>query len=240
MRVYEWACVKRREKIFIRYTKHTHKYWDRFWKCNFPVFLQVLAQIDKLTAYIDLDPEENTEDDKTLTCNRNSSERALENLSNVEAYSNSNGLTHLLHNSLCDSAKIAPALYRRSCGDLPALNGPTWPNASWLFGRREEIHSCDSVELHALCCDDDEFDEENGGRRSSRFSSSDSVFSSSPLQPVRLGALTPRSVRKYHLSPGLKKKTLRSCSTQTVSDKSTQTALTHSPARQRSASEHKH
>ncbi|KAB5565698.1 hypothetical protein PHYPO_G00244540 [Pangasianodon hypophthalmus] len=203
---------------------------------------EVVAQIDKLTAYIDLDTEEEAEDDKlTLACSRNSSERALGNLFKVETYSDSNGLAHLLHVPLCDSAKIkVPALYRRSCGDLPALNGPTWPNASWVFGRREEMHSCDSVEHHALCCDDDDFDEESGGRRSSRFSSSDSVFSSSPLRPLRLGALTPRSDSKYHLSPGSKKKVFRSCSTQTVSDKSTQTALPHSPAKQRSASEHKH
>ncbi|KAK3558388.1 hypothetical protein QTP86_017995 [Hemibagrus guttatus] len=201
---------------------------------------EVVAQIDDLTAYIDVDIEEDTEDDKlTLTCSRNSSERALGNLFNAEAYSESNGLTHLLHNR--DSAKLqVPVLYRRSCGDISALNGPTWPNASWLFGRREEIRSYDSVEHHALCCDDDDFDEESGGRRSSRFSSSDSVFSSSPLRPPRLGpALTPRSGRKYHSSPVSKKKALRSCSTQTVCDKSTQTALPHSPARQRAASEHK-
>lgn len=187
-----------------------------------------------------MDTEEDTEDAKlTLACSRNSTEKALGNLLKVEAYSDSNGITHLLHNSFSDSVKIkVPALYRRSCGDLPAINGPTWTNASWLFGRREEV-DCDSVEHHALCCDDDDFDEESGGRRSSRFSSSDSVFSSSPLRPLRSGALTPRSVRKYHVSPGLKKKALRSCSTQTVSDKSTQTVLHHSPARQRAASEHK-
>lgn len=201
-----------------------------------------MGQIDSLTAYIDLDTEEETEDDKrTLDCSRNSSENALGNLLKVEAYSDSNGLTHLLHNSLCDSAKIkVPGLCRRSCGDLPVLNGPTWSNASWLFGRREDMHSCDSVDHHALCCDDDDFDEESGGRRFSRFSSSDSVFSSSPLRPLRSAALTPSSVRKYHLSPDLRKKALRTCSTQTVSDKSTQTTWPHSPARQRAASEHKH
>lgn len=201
-----------------------------------------MAQIDKLTSYIDLDTEEDADDDRlTLACSRNSSERSLGNLLKVEAYSDNNGLAPLSHNSFCGSAQIkVPVLYRRSCGDLPALNGPTWINASWLFDRKEEMLSCDSVEHHALCCDDDDFDEESGGRRSSRFSSSDSVFSSSPLRPFRLGALTPRSVHKYDMSPGLKKKALRSCSTQTVSDKSTQTALPLSPARQRAASEHDH
>lgn len=199
-----------------------------------------MAQIDKLTAYIDLDTEEDMdeEDDKiTLAGKKNCSERALGNLLKVDAYSESNGLPHLLHNSLCE-IKV-PAPYRRSCGDLPALNGPTWTNASWLFGRKEEMLSCDSIEHHALCCDDDDFDVESGGRRSSRFSSNDSVFSSSPLRPLRVGAVTPRSVRKYDMSPGLKKKSLRSCSTQTVSDKSTQTTLPRSPARQRAASEYK-
>lgn len=199
-----------------------------------------MDQIDKLTAYVDLDTEEDTEDDRlSLACSRNSSKSALGNLFKVEAYSDSNCLTHVLHNSICDSAKIkVPGLYRRSCGDLPALNGPTWPNASWLFGSRNEMHSHDSIDHHALCCDDD-FDEESGDRRSSRFSCSDSVFSSSPQRPLKLGALTTTSVCKYHLSPGLKKKALRSCSTQTVSNKSTQTGLSHSPARQRAKSEHK-
>ncbi|KAI5627042.1 UPF0583 protein C15orf59-like [Silurus asotus] len=198
---------------------------------------KVVAQIDKLTAHIDLDTEEETEDDKQ-TWSTTSSERGLGIIFKVEAYSDSNGLNHLSHNFLCDSATIkVPALYRRSCGDLPALNGPTWSNASWLFGCREKMHTCDSVEHHALCCDDDDFDEETGCRRSSKFSSSDSVFSSSPLQP-RLEASTPKSVHNFHLSPGLKKKVVRSCSTQTVSDKSTQTTLPHSPARQRAASEH--
>ena len=73
-------------------------------------------------------------------------------------------------------------------------------------------------ELHALCCDDDDDDDEEGRSslvRSSRLSSSDSVFSSPPpLHPLALATLTP----------GHRRKMQRSCATQTVSDKSTQTA----------------
>lgn len=178
-----------------------------------------------MTAYIDLDIKEDIEDDNpSLARSRNSSERTLGSLFKVEANSSSNGLTQLLHNSPCNSTNIkVPALYRRSCGDLPALNGPLWPSASWLFGRRDEMYSCDRAEHHALCCDDDDFSDA-GSRKASRFSSSDSVFSSPAPQPLRLGVLTPRSVHNYHLSPASTKKAMRSCSTQTVSDKSTQTS----------------
>ncbi|KAG5273721.1 hypothetical protein AALO_G00154720 [Alosa alosa] len=76
-------------------------------------------------------------------------------------------------------------------------------------------------ELHALCCDDDDDDDEeevegrSSGLRSSRLSSSDSVFSSTP---------PPRPLPLATLTPSQRRRTQRSCSTQTVSDKSTQTA----------------
>ncbi|XP_066525676.1 inhibitory synaptic factor 1 isoform X2 [Hoplias malabaricus] len=209
--------------------------------------IQVVSQIDKLTAGIDLDTEDDLEEHKlTLASGSGSSERALEELFKPEAFTNNRDLHHLLHNPLLDMTKRQePALYRRSCGDLPALNGPLKapysPKTCWLFGSGERIHHCDKALDHALCCDDDDddVDEESAGRRSSRFSSNDSVFSSSPPRPLRMEALTPRSTRKYQLSPGSKKKALRSCSTQTVSDKSTQTPFPYSPARQRASSEHK-
>ncbi|KAL7867913.1 hypothetical protein SRHO_G00092970 [Serrasalmus rhombeus] len=207
---------------------------------------EVVTQIDKLTAGIDLDTEDDPEEDRvTLACSSSSSERVLGDLFKAEAFSNNHDLHHLLYYPLLDTAKRQETvLHRRSCGDLPALNGPIKvsysPKASWLFGSGEKIHHCDKALYHALCCDDDDFDEESGGRRFSRFSSNDSVFSSSPPRPLRVEALTPRSARKCHLSPGSKKKVLRSCSTQTVSDKSTQTPFPYSPARQRASSDHKH
>ncbi|KAL2093389.1 hypothetical protein ACEWY4_010701 [Coilia grayii] len=65
---------------------------------------------------------------------------------------------------------------------------------------------------HALCCDDDDEDVEGGssGARSSRLSSADSsVFSSTPLHMLQVATLSPTQTR--------------TCATQTVSDKSTQT-----------------
>ncbi|XP_026876559.2 inhibitory synaptic factor 1 isoform X2 [Electrophorus electricus] len=168
---------------------------------------EVVAQIDKLTADIDLDTREDTEEHKmTLACS-NAAEKQ--------------------ESGLC----------QWSCGDLPALNGPTGvlysPKASWLF-HSGKMHCSDKTLYHALCCDDDELDEENGDRGSSRFSSSDSVFLSSPSRP-----LTPRSARKWHLDPSSSRAALRNSSTQTVSDKSTQTLFPCSP-RQRASSDHKH
>uniref|UniRef100_A0A4W4EYP5 Inhibitory synaptic factor 1 n=1 Tax=Electrophorus electricus TaxID=8005 RepID=A0A4W4EYP5_ELEEL len=192
---------------------------------------EVVAQIDKLTADIDLDTREDTEEHKmTLAC---SSERALMEFFRVEAFCKNHDIDHLLHNPLVDAAeKQESGLCQWSCGDLPALNGPTGvlysPKASWLF-HSGKMHCSDKTLYHALCCDDDELDEENGDRGSSRFSSSDSVFLSSPSRP-----LTPRSARKWHLDPSSSRAALRNSSTQTVSDKSTQTLFPCSP-RQRAS-----
>ncbi|XP_062858480.1 inhibitory synaptic factor 1 [Trichomycterus rosablanca] len=206
---------------------------------------EIVAHIDKLTADIDLDSEEDIEDGKTaMPCSTSRSKKTLGNCFIVDHFSDFCSLGSLLHNSHVEtSQRQAPDLYRRSCGDLPALYRPVWasysPKASWLFGSGEKIHSFDNASYHALCCDDDDFDEESGRRRSSRFSSSDSVFSSSPVQPLLAETLTPTSACKYRPNPGLNKKALRSCSTQTVSHKSTQTVMPYSPARKRAASEHK-
>uniref|UniRef100_A0A672RX76 Inhibitory synaptic factor 1 n=1 Tax=Sinocyclocheilus grahami TaxID=75366 RepID=A0A672RX76_SINGR len=152
---------------------------------------------------------------------------------------------HLSHNRLLDRVRSPTTakkqeleLYRRSCGDLPALNGPlkasNSPKASWLFGSGGQLHYYDKTLYHALCCDDDYNDEDRGGMRSSRLSSTDSVFSSSPPR-----FLTPRCNRKTYSSPDSKKRALRSCSTQTVSDKSTQTHFPYIPAKQRASSDYK-
>ncbi|XP_048015514.1 inhibitory synaptic factor 1 [Megalobrama amblycephala] len=189
---------------------------------------EVVAQIDKLTADIDLD----SEDDLTVVC---CSEDRGDLLHNETLSDNL-----LLHNPLRNpttAKKQELDLYRRSCGDLPALNGPlkapNSPKASWLFGSGGRIHSYDKTLYHALCCDDD-YDEERGGLRSSRLSSTDSVFSSSPPR-----FLTPRCKRKTYSSPDSKKRALRSCSTQTVSDKSTQTHFPFIPVKLRSSSDYK-
>uniref|UniRef100_A0A8C2FYQ9 Inhibitory synaptic factor 1 n=1 Tax=Cyprinus carpio TaxID=7962 RepID=A0A8C2FYQ9_CYPCA len=194
---------------------------------------EVVAQIDRLTSDIDLD----SDDDLTLVC---CSEDRGDLLHNETLSDN-----HLLHNPLLDTVRNPTTakkqeleLYRRSCGDLPALNGPlkasNSPKASWLFGSGGRLHYYDKTLYHALCCDDDYYDEDRGGMRSSRLSSSDSVFSSSPPR-----FLTPRCNRKTYASPDSKKIALRSCSTQTVSDKSTQTPFPYIPAKQRASSDYK-
>lgn len=199
------------------------------------LFLQIVAQIDKLTTNIDLDSEEDMEDGKaTMLCSSNRSNNTGGSCFIVDNFSS---LCSLLNKSYLKTSQTqAPELYRRSCGDLTSLTQPVSafynPKSSWLLSSGERIHSFDNLTYHALCCDDDEFNEE-GGRRSSRFSSGDSVFSSSPVQPISAETLMAKSC-KYLPTPGL------SCSTKTVSHKGTQTVLPYSPARKRAASEHKH
>ncbi|XP_051548740.1 inhibitory synaptic factor 1-like isoform X2 [Myxocyprinus asiaticus] len=192
----------------------------------------VVAQIDKLTSDIDLDLEDEDHG------------KSLGDLFHTETLSDKHDLSHLQHNPLLDTARNPTTaknreldLYGRSCGDLPALNGPlkapNSPKTSWVFGSGGRIHYYDKTLYHALCCDDD-YDEDRGGLRSSRLSSTDSVFSSSPTR-----FLTPRSTRKTYSSPESKKTALCSCSTQTVSDKSTQTHFPYIPAKQRPSSDYK-
>ncbi|XP_056308090.1 inhibitory synaptic factor 1 [Danio aesculapii] len=189
---------------------------------------EVVAQIDKLTSDIDLD----SDDDLTLVCCSEDHSDLLQTKTSSD--------NHLLHNPLLDtlrypnkSKKQELELYRRSCGDLPALNGPlkapNSPKATWLFGSGGRLHYYDKTLYHALCCDDDDYDEGRGGRSSSRLSSTDSVFTASPPR-----FLTPRCDRKKHSSPDLQKRALRSCSTQTVSDKSTQTHFPYIPSQTKS------
>ncbi|XP_055049300.2 inhibitory synaptic factor 1 [Misgurnus anguillicaudatus] len=177
---------------------------------------EVVAQIDKLTSDIHLDPE----DDLTFTCCSEDHMRSPDDLFHAGMFSSIRDLSK--HVPLLDptaARKRERNVYHKSCGDLPGLNGPLKPQdnlkASWLYGSGGRIHYYDKTLYHALCCDDDDDDEDRGGMRSSRLSSTDSVFSSSP----RL--LTPTSVRKAH----------RSCSTQTVSDKSTQTHFPYMPSK---------
>ncbi|XP_035391729.1 inhibitory synaptic factor 1 isoform X3 [Electrophorus electricus] len=118
---------------------------------------EVVAQIDKLTADIDLDTREDTEEHKmTLAC---SSERALMEFFRVEAFCKNHDIDHLLHNPLVDAAeKQESGLCQWSCGDLPALNGPTGlpGNGIWIQAQAEQ--HCGTAALrqfqiraHKLC-----------------------------------------------------------------------------------------
>ncbi|KPP62616.1 UPF0583 protein C15orf59-like [Scleropages formosus] len=124
-------------------------------------------------------------------------------------------------------------------------------------GTRERVRFSDKILYHALCCDDDEDEEGEEGTPDTddaisppaasptpTLSSSsdqslhnclDSTSAHSPQRvaglQVGLGATT--ATRKGLLRPGSRKKLLRNSSTQTVSDKSTQTVLPYIPAKQK-------
>ncbi|KAA0724248.1 hypothetical protein E1301_Tti003518 [Triplophysa tibetana] len=144
---------------------------------------EVVAQIDTLTSDITLNPE----DDLTSTCCSEDRGTTPDDLFRAEMLSDN--LELLLHNSQLDAVRKPTTAWTqdldlccRSCGDLPALNGPLKfpdsPKACWLYGSGGRINNYDKTLYHALCCDDD--DENGGGLRSSRLSSTDSVFSPSP------------------------------------------------------------
>ncbi|XP_038855262.1 inhibitory synaptic factor 1-like [Salvelinus namaycush] len=130
-------------------------------------------------------------------------------------------------------------------------------------GTRERVRFSDKILYHALCCDDDEEedeeegDEEKGGCATpdtddSEPSPSQAGSPTPPLSssehsvlhncldpsyvsfPVNVAAGTHTLLRKGLLNPAsCRKKLLRNSSTQTVSDKSTQTVLPYIPAKQK-------
>ncbi|KAL1007182.1 hypothetical protein UPYG_G00083130 [Umbra pygmaea] len=126
-------------------------------------------------------------------------------------------------------------------------------------GTRERVRFSDKILYHALCCDDDEEDEgdeDKGGCATpdtddSEPSPSQAGSPTPPLSsehsvlhncldpcyvssPVKAVAGTHTLPRKGLLNPAsCRKKLLRNSSTQTVSDKSTQTVLPYIPAKQK-------
>lgn len=127
-------------------------------------------------------------------------------------------------------------------------------------GTRERVRFSDKILYHALCCDDDdeeeqeELQEDKSGCATPDSDSEPSLISSS-LPPKRSSSehsllhncLDPSYVsssvkgtmgahtlpRKGLLNPSCRKKLLRNSSTQTVSDKSTQTVLPYIPTKQK-------
>ncbi|CAG5852830.1 unnamed protein product [Menidia menidia] len=127
-------------------------------------------------------------------------------------------------------------------------------------GTRERVRFSDKILYHALCCDDDEDEEQEelqedksgcatpdsdtepslltGSLAPKRSSSEHSLlhncldpsFVSSPVKAMTGSHTLPR---KGLLNPGCRKKLLRNSSTQTVSDKSTQTVLPYIPTKQK-------
>uniref|UniRef100_A0A096M2K7 Inhibitory synaptic factor 1 n=1 Tax=Poecilia formosa TaxID=48698 RepID=A0A096M2K7_POEFO len=127
-------------------------------------------------------------------------------------------------------------------------------------GTRERVRFSDKILYHALCCDDDEEEEQEelredksgyatpdsdtepgllGSSVAPKRSSSehsllynclDPSYGSSPVKAMTGAHTLPR---KGLLNPGCRKKLLRNSSTQTVSDKSTQTVLPYIPTKQK-------
>ncbi|TDH17262.1 hypothetical protein EPR50_G00006990 [Perca flavescens] len=128
-------------------------------------------------------------------------------------------------------------------------------------GTRERVRFSDKILYHALCCDDEEEDEEqeelqadksgcatpDGDSEPGLLSSSVTPKRSSSEHSLLHNCLDPSYVsspmkgttgahtlpRKGLLNPGCRKKLLRNSSTQTVSDKSTQTVLPYIPTKQK-------
>ncbi|KAM9860684.1 inhibitory synaptic factor 1 [Aulostomus maculatus] len=123
-------------------------------------------------------------------------------------------------------------------------------------GTRERVRFSDKILYHALCCDDDEEEEEQEELQEDKSGSdSEPNLLASSVTPKRSSSehsllhncLDPSYVsspikgttgahtlpRKGLLNPGCRKKLLRNSSTQTVSDKSTQTVLPYIPTKQK-------
>uniref|UniRef100_A0A669ECX4 Inhibitory synaptic factor 1 n=1 Tax=Oreochromis niloticus TaxID=8128 RepID=A0A669ECX4_ORENI len=127
-------------------------------------------------------------------------------------------------------------------------------------GTRERVRFSDKILYHALCCDDDEEEEQeelqedksgcatpDSDTEPSLLASSVAPKRSSSEHSLLHNCLDPSYVsspvkgttgahtlpRKGLLNPGCRKKLLRNSSTQTVSDKSTQTVLPYIPTKQK-------
>ncbi|XP_034042599.1 inhibitory synaptic factor 1 [Thalassophryne amazonica] len=129
-------------------------------------------------------------------------------------------------------------------------------------GTRERVRFSDKILYHALCCDDDDDEEEEpeelqddkSGCATPDSDSEPSLLTSSvppkcsssehPLlhkfldrsyvsSPVKVTTGAHTLPRKGLLNPSCRKKLLRNSSTQTVSDKSTQTVLPYIPTKQK-------
>lgn len=122
---------------------------------------------------------------------------------------------------------------------------------------RERVRFSDKILYHALCCDDDEDEVEDCGTEEDdkvdcgTTDSEPSPLAYSPAKhllgiyncretasagpsPVKMPVMGSHTLpRKGLLNPGCRNKLLRNSSTQTVSDKSTQTVLPYIPAKQK-------
>ncbi|XP_028679247.1 inhibitory synaptic factor 1 [Erpetoichthys calabaricus] len=214
---------------------------------------EVVGQIDKLTSDFDFDLEP---DDWTVATasSTSSSERGLgDTFSRLDfltpdILSDSWEFCSFLETPAVMAATPEQPTYEQMNGRV-VPNGPvavtpdssseeavgsthTHKSSSRTSGTRERVRFSDKVLYHALCCDDDEEGAADEGGRSPEVDSdqSQNAPSANPLNCP--GALSPvLTAAKRGPSTGPRKKVLRNSSTQTVSDKSTQTLLPYVPAK---------
>nr|XP_033775698.1 inhibitory synaptic factor 1 [Geotrypetes seraphini] len=113
-------------------------------------------------------------------------------------------------------------------------------------GTRERVRFSDKVLYHALCCDDDEDeDQEHGGNSGTGEDTPQGTheklniaalklpMASSKLRPAPTSKPVLATSGMNYVNPVPKRKLMRNTSTQTVSDKSTQTLLPYISAKQK-------
>ncbi|XP_071388081.1 inhibitory synaptic factor 1 isoform X2 [Centroberyx affinis] len=217
---------------------------------------EVVGQIDKLTSDFDFDLEQ---DDWTVATasSTSSSERGLGeafrlDFLNPDVLSDSWEFCSYLEASGASARRPGEQPgYSQMNGGLPIPNGPRiiTPDSSSeeasssthshktsrTSGTRERVRFSDKILYHALCCDDDEEEEEQGELQEEK---SGCATPDSDSEPSLLASsVTPKRSSSEHskglLNPGCRKKLLRNSSTQTVSDKSTQTVLPYIPTKQK-------
>uniref|UniRef100_A0A8C6UUS3 Inhibitory synaptic factor 1 n=1 Tax=Neogobius melanostomus TaxID=47308 RepID=A0A8C6UUS3_9GOBI len=213
---------------------------------------EVVGQIDKLTSDFDfdLDPDDWTVATASST---SSSERGLGeafrlDFLNADVLSDSWEFCSYLElgrGTIPTQTTTPPptaSVYSQMNGGLPIPNGPRiiTPDSSSeeasssthshktsrTSGTRERVRFSDKILYHALCCDDDDEEEQEDLQEDN----SEPSYVSSPIK----GLTGPHTLpRKGFQNPSCRKKLLRNSSTQTVSDKSTQTVLPYIPAKQK-------
>lgn len=149
--------------------------------------------------------------------------------------------------------------YRLMNGGMPIPNGPrvetpdssseeafsTGPLKGQLPqrtpGTRERVRFSDKVLYHALCCDDEEGDGEEAAAEEEVGLSPEPLHTEAHVGPLKT-SLAPNKPRRSPLTgrcsgptlaPEQTRRIMRNSSTQTVSDKSTQTVLPYTASRQK-------
>uniref|UniRef100_A0A3B4A9Y0 Inhibitory synaptic factor 1 n=1 Tax=Periophthalmus magnuspinnatus TaxID=409849 RepID=A0A3B4A9Y0_9GOBI len=224
---------------------------------------EVVGQIDKLTSDFDFDLEPDdwtvATASSTSSSERGLGEAFRLDFLNADVLSDSWEFCSYLEAAGVTSRRAASLIYSQMNGGLPIPNGPRiiTPDSSSeeasssthshktsrTSGTRERVRFSDKILYHALCCDDDDEVEEEEDvltapvtpkRSSSEHSLLHNCLEPSYVSSPVKGLTGPHTLpRKGLQNPSCRKKLLRNSSTQTVSDKSTQTVLPYIPAKQK-------